>query len=169
MKKLLLHVMRVIAGALVLWPISVLAQQPAAYRIEVVADGLEHPWSLAFLPDQRMLVTERPGRLRVIDRDGKVSEPVGGVPDVFVSGQAGLFEVLLANFEVLLAKDHDTSGIIYLSFAHGEKAANGTRIVRARFYGQRLHDVTPIFTAGPPKSGDAHFGGAWRGWTTARW
>lgn len=125
---------------------------PVAYTIETVAQGLEHPWSVAFLPDQRMLVTERPGRLRIIDADGNLSTPVTGVPPVFVSGQAGLFDVLPA-------QDFATSQILYLSYAHGDKDANHTRIARARLDGTELRDLTPIFTAQPAKSGDAHFGG----------
>src|SRR3989344_9569453 len=66
------------------------------YRIETVTEGLEHPWSLAFLPDGRMLVTERVGRLRIIEQDGSLNpQPVGGVPEGFVAAQAGLMEVLL--------------------------------------------------------------------------
>lgn len=130
--------------------------QSTSYRVEVVAQGLEHPWSVAFLPDGRYLVTERAGRLRVVDQTGVQSAPVGGLPEVFVSGQGGLFEVLLA-------EDHAQSGHLYLSFAHGDKKANHTRVIRARFDGEQLHDVTPVFTSQPAKSGDAHFGGrmAW--------
>jgi glucose/arabinose dehydrogenase len=61
----------------------------AAVRVETVARGLEHPWALAFLPDGRMLVTERPGRLRIVERDGRVSEPLAGVPQVLARGESG--------------------------------------------------------------------------------
>jgi aldose sugar dehydrogenase len=136
-------------------PLPVFAESPL-YRVEVVNDALEHPWSLAFLPDGRMLVTERPGRLRIISADGTMSEPVSGLPPVFASGQSGLLEVLLA-------QDYEASGLIYLSFVHGDSDANATRIVSARLDGEQLVDVTPIFTASPLKSGDAHAGGrmAW--------
>lgn len=63
--------------------------------VETVARGLEHPWSLAFLPDGRMLVTERPGRMRIVTRDGKLSAPLGNVPKVVASGQAGLLDIAL--------------------------------------------------------------------------
>lgn len=131
------------------------ANQPS-YTIEVVAAGLEHPWSVAFLDDEQMLVTERPGRLRLIDGNGLQETPIAGLPPVFVSGQGGLFEVLPA-------PDYATSQVIYISFAHGDMDANHTRVIRARFDGKQLHDVTPIFTSQPAKSGDAHFGGrmAW--------
>lgn len=128
----------------------------APYDIQVVASDLEHPWTVAFLPDGLILVTERPGRLRVIDENGLRDEPVAGVPGVFASGQGGLFDVLPA-------QDYETSQHLYISFAHGDKDANHTRVIRARFDGSQLHDVTPIFTSRPAKSGDAHFGGrmAW--------
>jgi len=129
----------------------------APYRIEVLAVGLEHPWTVAFLPDDLMLITERSGRLRVIGKTGLMAEPVEGLPAVFVSGQAGLFDVLPAH-------DFESSRLLYISFAHGDKDANHTRVIRARFEGHKLHDVTPIFTSQPAKSGDAHFGGrmAWK-------
>lgn len=128
------------------------ATSTAAYQVEVVAEGLDRPWSVAFLPDATLLVTERPGRLRVVDQNGLRAEPVNGLPEIFVSGQGGLFEVLPA-------LDYAESGVLYLSFAHGDKDANHTRVIRARFDGHSLHDVTPVFTSQPAKSGDAHFGG----------
>jgi glucose/arabinose dehydrogenase len=132
------------------------AAEPANYKLEVLAEPLEHPWSMAFLPDGGILVTERPGRLRVVAPDGLRSSPVEGLPEVFASGQGGLFDVLLA-------EDFADSGILFVSFAHGDADENHTRIVRARFDGQRLVEVMPIFTTQPAKSGDAHFGGrmAW--------
>lgn len=124
----------------------------ADYQVQTVVEGLEHPWSLAFLPDGRKLVTERPGRLRVIE-EGRLREaPVEGVPEVFASGQSGLLEVLPA-------QDFADSGTLFLSFVHGDDDANHTRVVRARFDGERLHDVQPILTTVPAKSGDAHGGG----------
>ncbi|WP_202844692.1 PQQ-dependent sugar dehydrogenase [Luteimonas saliphila] len=133
----------------ILFPAPAMAQD---YRVETVATGLEKPWSIAFLPDGRMLVTEHPGRLRVIENGRLVDEPVAGVPPVFNSGQAGLFEVLPA-------QDFADSGVLYLSFAHGTDDANHTRIVRAVFDGRSLSEVEPVFTTTPAKSGDAHAGG----------
>jgi aldose sugar dehydrogenase len=126
------------------------------YRVETVAEGLNHPWSLAFLPDGRLLVTERAGRLRVI-ADGKLqAAPVANVPPAYVAGQGGLLEVLPA-------PDFAETQTLYLSLAHGDKAANHTRVVRARLQGNALTDVTPIFTSQPARSTAVHYGGrmAW--------
>ncbi|MEF3083699.1 PQQ-dependent sugar dehydrogenase [Luteimonas sp. SMYT11W] len=127
------------------------------YRVETVAGGLDHPWSLAFLPDGRMLVTERAGRLRVIERgrNGVFAlrdAPVDGVPPVLAMGQAGLFDVMVD-------PGFANNGLVYLSFAHGTADANHLRIVRARFDGTRLHGVTPVFTSQPAKRAGQHFGG----------
>ncbi|MBC7939647.1 MAG: PQQ-dependent sugar dehydrogenase [Chitinophagaceae bacterium] len=131
------------------------------YRVDTVAAGLVHPWSLAFLPDGRLLVTERPGRLRVIEpgADGRLilrSAPVQGLPPVMAQGQAGLFDLLLH-------PAFASNGLLYLSFAHGTTEANHLRVVRARFDGTQLLDVTPVFTSQPAKKATQHFGGrlAW--------
>lgn len=133
----------------------------AGYRIHTVASGLEHPWSLAFLPGGRMLVTERPGRLRLIEpgTDGQPQlrpEPVGNVPAVMARGQAGLFDVVVD-------PAFDRTGQVLLSFAHGTPEANHLRVVRARFDGQQLQAVQPVFTSQPAKADTQHFGGrmAW--------
>lgn len=123
----------------------------ADYRVEVIATGLAHPWSLAFLPDGSALLTERAGRLRVIEQGALRTAPVEGVPAVFVSGQAGLFEVSVD-------PQFDHTRWIYLSYADGNDGANRLRVVRAEFDGQRLQHLTPLFSAVPDKRGDAHYG-----------
>lgn len=135
--------------------------QTVAYRVETVTGGLEHPWSLAFLPDGRMLVTERPGRLRVVEPgpDGRLQlrpEAVAGVPPVLARGQAGLFDVLLD-------PDFANNRRLFLSFAHGTPEANHLRVVNARLDGNELKDLRPIFTSQPAKTDTQHFGGrmAW--------
>jgi glucose/arabinose dehydrogenase len=132
-----------------------------AYRIETVAEGLDHPWSLAFLPDGRALVTERAGRLRLLvpGADGRLrlqAPPVEGLPPVLAQGQSGLFEVLPA-------PDFAASGRLLLSFAHGTVQANHLRVVAARLDGATLRDLTPILTTAPAKTATQHFGGrmAW--------
>jgi aldose sugar dehydrogenase len=132
------------------------ADTPRPYRVETVAQSLDHPWCIAFLPDGRMLVTERAGRLRVIENGKLAPEPVAGVPPVYARSQGGLFDVLPA-------RDFAQSGTIYLSFAHGDARANATRVVSARLAGRKLENVKEVFTAQPEKSTAVHYGGrmAW--------
>lgn len=138
------------AGLLPGWAVA------GSLQVETVAAGLNFPWSVAFLPDGRWLVTERSGQLRVLDESGLRPEPVAGVPTVYAASQGGLFDVLPA-------QDFATSGRVYLSFAHGNPRANATRVVRATLVDNRLVDVTPIFTATPDKDTPVHYGGrmAW--------
>jgi glucose/arabinose dehydrogenase len=119
-------------------------------RVEVMASGLDHPWGLAFLPGGGVLVTERNGGLKRLE-SGKLF-PVSGVPPVFNQGQGGLFDVLPH-------PDFNSNGLVFLSYAHGTNAANGTRVARAKLVGNSLIDVTPIYTAAPLKRGPVHFGG----------
>lgn len=128
------------------------AQVSAEPAVETFVDGLEYPWSLAFLPDGSMLVTERAGRLRLI-RDGQLlPDPVAGVPDVHVAHQAGLFDVILD-------PEFADNRLVYLCYAHGTAARNATRVMRAEFEGEALVNGQVIFTATPWKQGSNHFGG----------
>lgn len=123
------------------------------YRIETFGEGLEHPWSLAFLPDGRLLVTERVGRLRIVEADGSLDpQPVAGLPEIFVAAQAGLMEVALD-------PDYAANRWLYLSYAHGSLEANNTRLARARLVDDELHDFEVLFSARPLKAGAAHYGG----------
>jgi glucose/arabinose dehydrogenase len=120
--------------------------------ITTVAKGLEHPWSLAFLPDGRMLVTERPGRLRYVTPGGELSEPGSGVPAVHAGGQGGLLDVIL---------DPGFAGnsTIYLSYAEpGKGGTNGTAVARARLDGGALADLAVIFRQQPKFRSNHHFG-----------
>ncbi|HBS30495.1 MAG TPA: glucose dehydrogenase [Parvularcula sp.] len=127
-------------------------------RVETLAEGLVNPWSIAFLPDGAILVTEREGRLRVIRDDRLVAEPVAGAPEVLVWNQAGLFDVLPH-------PDFANNRMLYLSYAHGSREANGTRIARANFDGTALTDLTVIYDAVPAKDTGHHYGArlAWGG------
>jgi glucose/arabinose dehydrogenase len=116
-----------------------------------VAAGFENPWSLAFLPDGRLLVTERPGRLRLV-RDGEVSPPIAGVPEVYARGQGGLFDVVLA-------PDFADSGTLFLAYAEPRGDGAATALARARLVGDRLENVTVIFRMNRPSQGGRHFGG----------
>ena len=122
------------------------------FRVVTVADDLEHPWGLAFLPDGRMLVTERPGRLRIVQPDGRLSAPVAGVPGVAASGQGGLLDVALA-------PDFPQSRMIYLSYAEpGDGGTAGTTVARGQFSDSGLQDMQVIFRQEPKVRGGAHFG-----------
>jgi len=123
-------------------------------EVETVASGLVHPWGLAFLPDGGMLVTERPGRMRIATRDGKLSAPLGGVPEVWNSGQGGLLDVALDN-------SFAQNNTLYFCFA--ERAAGGgcTAVARARLAGSdpaRLNEVKVIFRQDGPLSSGNHYG-----------
>lgn len=129
------------------------AQQSTPYQIDTLADGLEHPWSLAFLPDGRMLVTERPGRLRLLAPDGEtLVESLSGVPDVYASGQSGLFDVVLS-------PQFEDDQRVYLSYACGSAEANHTCLAAGVLADTGLENVEEIYRVQPAKSGDAHFGG----------
>ena len=119
--------------------------------VEIIAENLDHPWSLAFLPDGRLLVTERSGSLRIVDQ-GQVSEPLANVPAVYAKSQGGLMDVVLH-------PDHANNGWIYLTLAHGSAKANATRLIRARLEGNALVDVEVLFTAKPFKYTPVHYGG----------
>jgi glucose/arabinose dehydrogenase len=125
--------------------------------VETFANGLDHPWGLAFLPDGRPLVTERPGRLRIVSRDGKLSAPVQGVPKVAASGQGGLLDVALD-------RDFASNGTIYFCYGElGEPIRSGARtsMASARLHTEgapRLEDVKVIFRQQGPLSRGNHFG-----------
>jgi glucose/arabinose dehydrogenase len=121
-------------------------------RLETIARGLDHPWSLAFLPDGRMLITERPGRLRLVAPDGTVSPPIPGVPAVAAAGQGGLLDIVL---DPAFA----TSGTLYLAFAEaGEGGTAGTSVARARLTPSGLADLRVIYRQHPKVRGGNHFG-----------
>ena len=129
-----------------------MAPASADYRIVQVAEGLDHPWSMTFLPDGSMLVVELSGQIRSI-KDGALSpDPVAGVPPVFFRSQGGLFDAILH-------PEFAANSLIYLSYAHGTADANALRVARARFDGASLHDLDVIFEAEPLKDTPVHYGG----------
>src|SRR5262245_26289160 len=109
-----------------------------SFRVVQVVKGLEQPWSLAFLPDGRMLVTEKAGRLRVI-RDGKLDpQPIAGLPRVTVHGQGGLHDVVLH-------PDFSKNSLVYLAYAARGEDGVGTELARGRLAGNRLEEVQVLF------------------------
>ena len=121
----------------------------------VVASGLENPWGLALLPDGRWLVTERPGRLRIITAGGAVGEPITGLPPVDARGQGGLLDVVVA-------PGFDDDRMIYWSYAEPRSGGNGTAVARGRLSndGTGLENVQVIFRGMPTYDGVRHYGSA---------
>ena len=121
-----------------------------ALSVTTVAAHLAHPWSLAFLPDGRILVTERPGRMRIVDRDGKASPPLPGVPKVYARSQAGLMDVILA-------RDFAQSHRIYFCYAETVRGGAEIAVAHAKLddgASPGLREVTKIYEQkGPPDSG----------------
>lgn len=121
------------------------------FRVATVAEGLAHPWGMAFLPDGGILVTERPGRLRVI-RDGRLDPtPIAGVPQVAARGQGGMLDVALH-------PSFSQNRLVYLSFSKPGQNGATTAVVRGRLEGNRLTNVEEIFEANAWGTGGAHFG-----------
>ncbi len=123
-----------------------------AFRVVRVAQGLEQPWSLAFLPDGRMLVTEKSGRLRVVNQGKLEPQPIAGLPQVTVHGQGGLHDVVLhPNFQ--------GNRLVYLAYAARGDDGVGTELARGRLEGNRLEDVQVLFRQSPKGRAGQHFGG----------
>lgn len=123
-------------------------------EVETVASGLVNPWALAFLPDNRMLVTERPGRMRIVTRDGKLSPPLGGVPEVWATGQGGLLDVIT---------DRSFADNRTIYFCYAERVAGGGRTAVARATladgaAPQLAGVKVIFRQEGPLSSGNHYG-----------
>ncbi len=124
-----------------------------AFRVVTLVKELDHPWSLAFLPDGRMLVTERSGRLRVVSRDFKLDpRPVEGTPRVAAVGQGGMFDVVLH-------PKYSENGWIYLAYNGPGEGGYATELLRAKFDGHRLTQTQVLFRLEPKSSGGQHFGG----------
>ena len=119
----------------------------------VVASGLVHPWGLALMPDGRWLVTERPGRLRIISADGTVGDPISGLPAVDARGQGGLLDVITG-------PTFGADRMIYWSYAEPRDGGNATSVARGALSadGTRVENVQVIFRAMPTYDGDKHFG-----------
>jgi cytochrome c553 len=133
---------------------TIVDSEKHAFRLETVVDGLEIPWSVAFLPDGRMLVTEKEGRLRVVEEGRLVPEPIAGTPEVWSGGQGGLLDVAVH-------PEHETNGWVYLSYSDpGEDDTAMTAVVRGRIRDGRWVDQETLFQAPVElyRKGRVHFG-----------
>ncbi len=130
------------------WVLAARATEPKAVS---VARGLANPWAVAFLPDGRFLVTERAGRLRIVERDGRLGEAAAGLPPVDSGGQCGLLDVVL---DPKFAEN----AFVYWSYAEAGEGGNSTTVARGRLQGNRLNDVQVIFRQLPKVSSQLHCG-----------
>ncbi len=141
---------------------SCTAQEPAApdnpsqtathiIKVEVVANGLQNPWSMAFLPDGRMLITERPGRLRIFANGNLQTEPISGLPPIWQNGQGGLLDVALH-------PNYTKNGWIYFAYASAVGNVGNTAIARARLQGNQLVDFERLFRGEPLTDLSYHYG-----------
>ncbi len=132
---------------------STVETQAGSIKVEEIAGNLKHPWGMAFLPDNRLLVTERAGNLRILDTNHKLSKPLKGTPKVFSKGQGGLLDVALD-------PDFQQNRYVYLSYAEpGENNTASTALGRGRLEGNELKDFKVIFRQEPKVEGENHFGG----------
>lgn len=120
------------------------------YRVVTVADGLVTPWSMSWLPGGDMLITERPGRLRIVRNGVLLPDAVPGTPEVHAQGQGGLFDVIPH-------PDFATNRLLYIAYAKTNEGGSTTAVVRARFENDRLGPLEPIFEA--VAQGRSHYGG----------
>jgi aldose sugar dehydrogenase len=126
--------------------------EQAAFAVDRLVDGLEHPWAMAFLPEGGMLVTEREGRLRLVTEDFELTpEPLAGVPTAFARGQGGLLDVVLH-------PDFEDNRLVYLSYAYLANGGAGTAVARGRLGDGALQDTEVIFESNGLASGGRHFG-----------
>jgi len=123
------------------------------FRVVTLVRGLQNPWSIAFLPDGRMLVTERAGRLRIVGKDFKLDpKPVEGLPEIVASGQGGLLDVVLH-------PQYDKNGWIYWAYNAPGTGGWGTALSRGKLEGQRMTEVQVLFSMEPKTRAGHHFGG----------
>lgn len=122
------------------------------YTPSVYARDLEQPWGLAFLPDRRLLVTEKPGRLRIVSADGRAMQSINGVPEVADAGQGGLLGIAVD-------PAFERNGFVYLSFSEAEDTGKaGTAVARGKLNGNSLSDVRIIWRQTPKVEGHNHWG-----------
>jgi len=145
------YLVAIFAACAVALPINA---QPSSvkYKLETVTDGLDYPWSVAFLPGGDFLIAERSGQLIRISADGTQKTNIGGVPDTYVAQQGGFFDIVLH-------PDFETNNTVYLSYAHGKPHANGTGVVRAKLGDSQLLQSKLILLVETVKDTPVHYGG----------
>lgn len=132
---------------------TLIQSEKQAFRVATLTRGLENPWSIAFLPDGRMLVTERAGRMRILDKHFNLEpKPIEGLPDIIARGQGGLFDVVLH-------PDYQKNGWIYWAYNAPGKGGWGTALARGKLQGHRMTDVQVLFSMEPKTRNGQHFGG----------
>ena len=132
---------------------SIINSEKQSFRVATFLTGLENPWSVAFLPDGRMLITERAGRLRLVSQDFKLeSKPIDGLPEVSPQGQGGLFDVVLH-------PQYAQNGWIYWAYNAPGTGGWGTALARGKLQGHRMTDVQVLFSMQPKTRSSFHFGG----------
>lgn len=152
-----MHTIFALAGTAIIFASAGVAEErmidteSGPVRIETLASGLNHPWGMTFLPDGRLLITERAGNLRILDQSGRLSEPLAGVPEVRAQRQGGLLDVTLD-------PDFDSSRLVYLSFAEPGQGGATTAVARGALGEQGLSNVEVIFRAEPRINNGLHFG-----------
>jgi len=124
-----------------------------SFRVVPLTQGLQYPWSLAFLPDGRLLITERAGRLRIVQKDFTLDpKPVSGLPDIIASGQGGLFDVVLH-------PQYSKNGWIYFAYSEPGTGGWGTALSRGKLVGHQMTNVQVLFSMEPKTRSNHHFGG----------
>ena len=152
-----LHILLICTGAcLPTWAqdrSSVIHSEKQSFRLVTLLTGLENPWSMAFLPDGRMLVTERAGRMRLVGQDFRLDpQPIEGLPQVFAQGQGGLFDVVLH-------PQYAQNGWIYWAFNEQGPGGWGTALARGKLQGHRMTEVQVLFSMQAKTRSGQHFGG----------
>ncbi|MFP4367172.1 MAG: PQQ-dependent sugar dehydrogenase [Bacteroidales bacterium] len=132
-------------------PEELIESEELSMSIDTLASGLENPWSMAFLPDGRILIAERPGRLRIYALGELRDEPVDGLPDIWDHGQGGLLDVVLH-------PDYEDNGWIYIAYSEPRNGEGNTAVARGRMTGNSFTDVEVIFRGQPSTGAGQHFG-----------
>lgn len=131
--------------------VKTIETESGSVQVENIVGGLVHPWGMAFLPDGRALITERPGRLRLLDTDNALSGPLKGVPEVYARGQGGLLDVAID-------PDFQQNRYVYLSYAEKGEGGASTALGRGKLLNNSITDFEVIFRQEPKVSGGNHFG-----------